>query len=184
MDDAVMRFAIFDTETTGLTLPMRAPLEKQPHIIEVGVVLCDHNGVVLEEINRLVNPGCAVSERITEITGITNEMLAGQPSFADVLPALVAVFKQADVAIAHNASFDKTMFDLEMKRLGQEFPWPSEILCTVQEYTPADGKRPKLVDLYAAKLGKPLAQTHRALDDVMALHEVLVADSFFQRVMS
>jgi hypothetical protein len=41
------------------------------------------------------------------------------------------------------------------------------------------GKRPRLVELYERIIGRPLMQTHRALDDAMAVYEILLKDDFF-----
>jgi hypothetical protein len=54
-----------------------------------------------------------------------------------------------------------------------EVPWPEIELCTVGLHKDDWGRNPKLIELYAATMGKPLAQTHRALDDVMALVEII-----------
>jgi DNA polymerase III epsilon subunit-like protein len=182
--NAARFIAIFDTETTGLPKPTSAPLDKQPSIIEVGVLLCDYNGRIVDEFNSLVNPGCQISEEITKITGITNEDLVGQPSFFDLLPKLIKLFERADMAVAHNAAFDTGMFNFEMQRLELTFPWPPSIICTVEEYKPQwGGKRPRLIQLYEKIIGVPLEQTHRALDDAKALHAVLVKDKFFENII-
>jgi hypothetical protein len=44
------------------------------------------------------------------------------------------------------------------------------------------GKRPRLINLYEYVMGRPLAQTHRALDDAMAVFEVLQKDKFFDQL--
>ncbi len=48
----------------------------------------------------------------------------------------------------------------------------------MQEYTPQFGHRPKMTELYENVMGKPLLQTHRALDDVRALYECTKEDGF------
>jgi hypothetical protein len=55
-------------------------------------------------------------------------------------------------------------------------------LCTIAEYRHLFGKRMKLLDLYERILGKPLAQTHRANEDAMAVWEILAADKFFDKL--
>jgi len=56
------------------------------------------------------------------------------------------------------------------------------MICTVQEYHHLFGKRPKLTALYEHIIGRPLAQTHRALDDAMAVFEILDKDNFFVKM--
>lgn len=179
-----MNFIIFDTETTGLLLPSNAPLDAQPQIIELGAVLCDGNGV-RAELSQLIDPGQPLPAEITKITGIRDEDLAGKPTFAEFLPALKLFFADADFLICHNAPFDSGMLRNELQRADcEDFPWPKEILCTAQEYAARFGRRPRMNQLYERIIGKPLAQTHRALDDARALHEILVKDGLLAKLGS
>lgn len=174
-----MRTGVFDTETTGLTLPSAAPLEKQPKIIEIGLVILE-GSVVVEKYGLLIHPGEEITEEITKITGITNEDLAGQKSFAEAWPQIDAWFKSCDMLVAHNAPFDRAMFANEMARLGMtDWPWTEEVICSVQEFTHVFGYRPRLIDLYQKATGQDLAQTHRAVDDAEALAESLIKLGFF-----
>ena len=61
----------------------------------------------------------------------------------------------------------------ELLRYGWErrFPFPPNQVCTVDSTMHMKGRRLKLLELYEITQGKPLAQTHRALDDVRALWE-------------
>lgn len=178
-----MKAIIFDTETTGLLLPSSAPLEKQPRIIELGAILVSTETGIIGELTQLINPEMEISAEITKITGITNEDLVGKPTFKEYLPTLRAFFDGADMLICHNAPFDSGMLRNDLKRAGcDDFPWPAETICTAQEYTPVVGKRPRLLQLYEIIMGKPLAQTHRALDDAMAVYEILDKDKFFSQL--
>lgn len=167
---------VFDTETTGLTLHPNAPIAKQPKIIELGAALVDRNGQVVETLSQLVHPGEAITDEITKITGITNADLVGAPVFGSTLPQLRHIFSQAFAVFAHNLPFDKTMLRNDLARVDcLDFPWPEQEYCTVGIHKEQWGRNPKLIELYAWAIGKPLPQTHRALDDVMALVEVIVA---------
>lgn len=177
-----MKAIIFDTETTGLMLPKVAPLEKQPRIIELGVITVV-GGQLGEMHNWLINPGQEISAEITKITGIKNEDLVGKPSFSELLPELINIFSGASLLIAHNAPFDVGMLRNELLRAGcEDFPWPEDVVCTVQEYKHMFGRRAKLTELYERVVGKPLAQTHRANEDAYAVYEVLAADNFFKKI--
>lgn len=169
-----MKTLIFDTETTGLVLHRKAKAELQPRIIEWGGLLVDEEGNELDSFNTLIDPGVPLPAEITKITGITEAELKGQPTFAEVAPRLRELFSEADVLIAHNLPFDSTMMKLDLGRAGllDGWPWPKYLICTVQEHAAAWGHRPKLTELYEHYMGRPLAQTHRALDDVRALKEV------------
>lgn len=177
-----MNIIIFDVETTGLPKPGVAPLAQQPKIIEFGA-LWIQNGKVIKRFNQLINPGIPLPTKITKITGITDYALRDEPSFEEVLPKIVKFFKGTDVLIAHNASFDTRLLKFELARLNyKKFPWPKETICTVQEYQARMGKWPKLTELYANVMGEELKQTHRAIDDCIALHEILVQDNFYERI--
>lgn len=171
---------VYDTETTGLTLHPDAPVTKQPKMIEFGGVLLDRQGRIVEEAAILVNPGEPLSPEITKITGLTDADLADAPSFEEVLPQLRRIFGEATTVMAHNLPFDKAIIRGELARLNVlDFPWPSRELCTVGLYKEQWGRNPKLLELYEAVLGKPLAQTHRALDDVKALCEIIAAEELW-----
>lgn len=166
---------VYDTETTGLTLHPDAPLKKQPKIIEFGAALLDpRTGSIEEEINIMVNPGEPLTEEIIKITGITDADLADAAPFEAIIPQLRRIFSAASTVMAHNLPFDKAMLKNELIRANcLDFPWPKNEICTVGLYKEEWGRNPRLIELYEAKLGKPLAQTHRALDDVLALVEII-----------
>lgn len=183
---------IFDTETTGLLKPAAIPLEQQPKIIELGALKVDGDKII-GELSQLIDPEEPLTAIITKITGIKDEDLADKPPFYEYFPLLVDFFEGTDMLICHNAFFDTGMLKNEISRLSFEtsnenvrcaikFPWPAETICTVQEYKALLGKWPKMTELYEKIIGKPLAQTHRALDDCKALHEILVADKFFDKI--
>lgn len=166
---------VFDTETTGLTLHPDAPLSKQPKVIELGVALVDRRGQVVETLSQLVHPGEAITDEIVKITGITNADLVGAPTFRECLGPLRHVFAQGAAVFAHNLPFDRAMMRNELARIDcLDFPWPSREYCTVGMHSHLWGRNPKLTELYEWAMGKPLPQSHRALDDVLKLTEVVV----------
>lgn len=174
-----MRSIILDFETTGLLRPSVIAAEHQPRPIEFGAIVVA-DGKIEQEFNILINPQKPLDEVITKITGITDEMLAGQPTFEAALPQIEPLFLGCDQMIAHNAEFDRGILFYALQRAGrhEDFPWPKKTVCTVEEYRHKFGRRMKLTQLYEHFVHKPLAQTHRALDDVKALHEALVAAGF------
>lgn len=173
---------LFDTETTGLTPPSRVPLNLWPRVIEVACVVCKGETIV-ETYSQLIQPNCPIPPLITKITGLTADDLVGMPEFTAVLPRLVELFGQCSMAVAHNFEFDRNMIDSEAKRAtGQPFAWPAKRICTVQQYAHLSGKWLKQGELYQHFMKKPQAAAHRALDDVLALHECLVAAKFFEAI--
>lgn len=171
---------IFDTETTGLPQPDAVPLSRQPQVIEFGAVVVERGQCVLE-VSELFDPQTKLPEVITKITGIVDADLAGKRTFAQFLPELTELFRSADVLIAHNAQFDKTMLQLELARLKcEDFPWPKRTVCTAQEFHVLMGYRPRLLDAYQYFTGNKLQQTHRALDDAQALFTCCAASGLLE----
>ena len=173
---------VFDTETTGLTLHPQAEMRKQPRIIEFGAALLNpKSGEVEDTWNVLINPGEPLSAVITKITGITDDDLKDAAPFAAALPAMRMMFERATCVVAHNLPFDRAILRGELARLDVlDFPWPRREICTVGLYKDDWGRNPKLTELYESVMGKPLAQTHRALDDVMALVEIFQKELLWQ----
>ena len=105
-----------DLETTGLN-------PKRDRIIEIGAVKVI-DGKEAAVFHRLVNPGRDLEERVTELTGITNEELVGAPYIEDILPELADFLGDA-ILLGHNVIFDysflkKAYVDqkMEFKRSG------------------------------------------------------------------
>jgi DNA polymerase-3 subunit epsilon len=102
-DGTKKRIGIFlDTETTGLN-------SESDEIIELAMVPFefDDNGRIyriLPEYNELNDPGILIPEFITQLTGITNEMVKGHSINLDIVKNILT---DAEIVIAHNASFDR-----------------------------------------------------------------------------
>jgi DNA polymerase III subunit epsilon len=130
---------------------------------------------VVAEFGSLVNPGTPVPPAITELTGISDQMLASAPPVADVLPGLFA-FAEGSVLAAHNAPFDLRFLTAACALMGRD--WPGfEVLDTVRlarhlMATPQEVPDRKLATL-ASFFGTPVRPSHRALDDAQATAVVL-----------
>ena len=177
------KLIVFDTETTGLPLHSRAPLKKQPHIIEfAGAIYDTSTQQLVREWSTLINPGVPVTEEITKITGITQEAVSayGVPVFAEVFEEICAMFAECQISVAHNHPFDKSLLCFDMQRNNFDpasaLPWCETEICTVEFFKPLYGRRAKLTEVYERAMGKKLEQTHRALDDVNALAEVAMKE--------
>ena len=167
---------VFDFETTGLLVHDDAPLHRQPRPIEFGGLLVDEHGEILDEIGILINPEIEIDEVITKITGIQPWQLKDEPVFGACVEQIRPFFAQADCMIAHNLPFDYDILRHALARANiTDWTWPGEQICTVQEHIEQFGFRPKLTVLYQHYMNEPLPQTHRALDDCMALLEVCKA---------
>jgi len=90
-------YVVFDVETTGLS----AVYDK---IIEIAGVKI-HQGEIVDRFESFANPHEPISQTITDITGITDDMLTDAPEIEDVLTDFREWIGDA-VLVAHNASFD------------------------------------------------------------------------------
>lgn len=166
-----MIVTVFDTETTGLISSGLIPLERQPYVIEFCAITVDLSNKDSEPklINDfLVKAPIPVSEKITEITNITNAMLENEKPFSEYIDRVMESLENCDAVIAHNLAFDKEIIDFEMKRNGQEIKWP-RLICTVEQSMPLKGYRLSLADLHRELTGGIFEGAHRAKNDVEAL---------------
>lgn len=169
-----MKVLLFDTETTGLIDNHSLKLDRQAEVIEFYGCLTDlATGEIEKEFSQLIKPRNPASEEITKITGITNEMLEGQPPFSKVAPSIKAFLESAPFIIAHNLSFDKEILDIEFERLQKTIAWPRG-LCTVEQTLHLRGYRLSLQALYEYLFNEPFKDAHRAGADVKALLRITV----------
>lgn len=106
---------VLDFETTGL-----AP--KRDRVIEIGAVKMAGEEIV-GELSLMIDPGIPLPSKITEITGITNDMVRGQPRFEQAAEQLLDFIGDAALA-AHNASFDVAFLQAELARCGMRWQGP------------------------------------------------------------
>lgn len=102
-------FTAIDVETTGLN-------PKTEKIIEVGAVKV-RNGKIVERFDSLVHPGRRLTERITELTGITDEMLKDAPLPEKVIPEILD-FIGGDILLGHSIMFDYSFLKRAAVNLG------------------------------------------------------------------
>lgn len=145
-----------DTETTGLQHGVDV-------IIELGIVAFEYDPTTAEIIritdryNGFEDPGAPLAQEIIEITGITDEMLAGQ-RFDDVLIDQLAA--QASLIIAHNAAFDRPFVERRFPAFTR-VPWA----CTVNQIDWQAERLPaRSLEYLLFKFGWCI-NAHRALDD-------------------
>ena len=102
-------FVVFDVETTGLDV-------LNDRITEIGAVKIV-DGEIKDCFTTLINPQVNISEKITSITGITNEMVADKPVFSEICADFYKYVENA-VLVAHNANFDISMMKNHYLREG------------------------------------------------------------------
>ena len=111
-NDMIKDYVCVDIETTGVNA-------KWDKIIEIGAVRV-RDGKVAGTFSSLISPGVLLPPYITELTGITDEMLAGRPEIDEVLPEFIA-FAKEDVLMGHNIMFDYGFLKQNALNLGIEF---------------------------------------------------------------
>lgn len=111
-EDMLKSYIAFDLETTGLS-------PETNEIIEIGVLKVQ-DGKVQERFMEFIMPSEPISARITEITGITNEMVADARSREEVIPAFLD-FCGNEVLVGHNIIFDYSFMKNQAELLGLSF---------------------------------------------------------------
>lgn len=161
--DPMQPYAVIDIETTG----GRAGSHK---ITEIGMIKMV-NGEVVDQWQSLINPQRRIPSMITSLTGITNDMVADAPLFADIADE-VESFTENCIFVAHNVNFDYGFIREEFARLNRPYRRPK--LCTVQQMR----KHFKGLKSYSlANLTKHfeigMERHHRALSDAVAAGQLL-----------
>ncbi len=146
---------VFDLETTGFS-----PVNNR--IIEIGAVKVE-NGVITDRFSTFVNPKTPIPFRIEQLTGISDSMVMSAPAIEEVLPKFLEFIGDAALA-AHNASFDVSFLEENLRRLGCERTFTyADTVALARVLLPQLG-RYKL-DTLAKTLHVPLGNHHRAVDD-------------------
>jgi DNA polymerase-3 subunit alpha (Gram-positive type) len=159
---ADLPLVIFDFETTGLDV-------KTSRIIEIGAIKFENRKEV-KRLSTLVHPGMAISSEITQITGLTNEMLVGAPSASEVMEEFHDLLRGC-VGVAHNAEYDCQILGYESARLGVQCSYT--VLCTLKmARTLLDVPRRNL-DALAEHFGLTFESRHRSIGDILVTAEVL-----------
>ena len=152
----------FDIETTGLSAD-------ECKIIEIGAVKIK-NGEILEEFDMFVNPECDIPPKITELTSITNEMVADAPTIDVVLPQFFA-FIGDKMLLAHNADFDTKFIRKAARDLGLPFTNPYLDTLALSRFLNTGLNNHKL-DTIARFYELDDFHHHRACDDAAILAKI------------
>ncbi|HED30982.1 MAG TPA: 3'-5' exonuclease [Prosthecochloris aestuarii] len=148
---------VLDFETTGLSP------QYGDRAIEIGAVRIE-NGKIVDRFQKLMNPGFRVSRFIEEYTGITNEMLRGQPRCEEVM-AEFAGFIEGHHYVAHNASFDRRFLEAELKRAKRTYTGDCCCSLLVSRRVYQDAPNHRLQTLVSHAGIRQSGSFHRALAD-------------------
>ena len=163
-------FAVLDLETSGGSPRLGAG------ITEIGVVKVK-GGQILGTFQSFVDPGHSLPVFITQLTGISDEMLISAPFIDEILPTLFDFLGSADetVVVAHNSPFDLSFLKAAAK--AHEMDWPDYLTVDTARLARAVLDRDEVINCKLSTLadffGATTSPNHRALEDAMATVDVL-----------
>jgi len=163
-------FAVLDLETSGGSPKLGAG------ITEIGVVKVK-GGEIIGKFQSFVDPGHSLPFFITELTGITDQMLISAPFIDEVLPTLFEFLGSPEetVVVAHNSPFDMSF--LKAAAIVHEYEWPDYVTIDTARLARAVLDRDEVVNCKLGTLavffGAQTSPNHRALDDALATVDVL-----------
>jgi DNA polymerase III epsilon subunit family exonuclease len=160
--------AVVDLETSG------ASADFGHRVIEIGIVRLER-GQRVAEYQQLLDPQRKISAGVTAFTGITQEMVNGQPRFVDQIDRVIELFSGAAI-MGHNVRFDLSFLLKEFRRSGMQMPTvlgaDTAVLDTVRIARRRFGRGGNGLGMLARRLGIDPVVTHRALADAQTTHLV------------
>lgn len=154
--------AVIDTETTGASAALGH------RVIEVGIVRIEA-GRVVGRYEQLINPGRPISPGVTWLTGISQDMVIGQPTFADQFSAMLPLLEGAAI-LGHNIRFDLSFLNAEYRRAGLNLVECCDglpVFDTVRIARKRFGRGGNSLPVLSRRLGVDPVVSHRALADAV-----------------
>ncbi len=155
-----------DLETTGVN-------PQVDRIVEITVLRVDPDGTTQQRTVR-VNPGTSIPSGATAVHGITDEMVSGEPGFAQYAKGFYAFLGGCDLGGFGIKGFDVPLLRAEFLRAGIDFVIEGrrivDALVLFHQREPRD-----LTAAYSRYCGKVLEDAHTSMKDVLAAKEILEA---------
>lgn len=154
-----------DLETTGLN-------PKLDRILEIGAIRVE-DGIETAQYHTMINPHCEISERVIQITGITDDMVEDAPDIGDTIAEVLEFCGELPL-LGHNIIFDFSF--LKQAAINQGLSWEASGLDTLKlcrKFMPPEEKK----NLQAACQFFDIqrGQAHRALGDAGDAHHLYQA---------
>lgn len=157
-------YIVLDLETTG-THPA------DDKITEIGAVKV-YNNQVVGSYKQLVNPEVPITEKITEITGITDEMVQDQPTIHEVMKDFIAFWGDCTILVGHNIMFDYRFLKNNAYKVGYGFsPRILDTLAIARKTLTS--LKSKSLESLCVHYNLSRENAHRAYDDAYATYELL-----------
>lgn len=154
----------FDLETTGINIA-------NDRIVEISILKVFPNGNKESHTWR-VNPGIPIPKEASKIHGITDEMVANEPTFKELAPKVQQLLKDCDLAGYNSNRFDIPLLAEELLRAEVDFDMKKALAVDVQTIFHKKEKR-TLEAAYKFYCDKDLEGAHSAEADTNATYEVL-----------
>lgn len=150
-----------DVETTGIS-------PEKERLIEIGAFRLETG----EVFRTFVQPGCPLPEKITELTGITDEMLVDAPEEKEAIKNLLEFLDGDTILLGHNISFDHSFLVQAIRRCGMEEPqfYGIDTLKLARALCPELPN--KKLETVVAHFGLVNERAHRAFEDARVTAEV------------
>ena len=161
---------VFDLETTGLDIIT-------DRIIQLSYIKVTPDGTEVRG-NHLINPERAIPTFVTDLTGISDETVADQPTFKEMAPKLAESFKGCDFAGFNSNRFDVPILAEEFLRAGVDFDFTKCRLIDAQTIFHKMERR-NLAAAYKFYCGRKMDEdfeAHRADQDTEATYRVLLGE--------
>jgi DNA polymerase-3 subunit epsilon len=156
----------FDLETTGTNVAT-------DRIVEMAILKVFPNGNT-ESKSWLINPEIPIPAEVTAIHGITDEQVAGEPTFKERSREIQQIIQGCDLAGFNSNRFDIPLLAEELLRAELDFDMKNTVAVDVQTIFHKMEKR-TLEAAYQFYCGKTLIDAHSAVADTRATYEVLLA---------
>ncbi len=158
-------FIVFDIETTGLSAA-------RERITEIGAFRVV-NGEIKDKFSTFVDPEKHISEKITELTGIDDSMVAGAPKEGEAVRQFLEFCGENAVVVAHNASFDTSFIKIAAERNHLDYTLTHIDTLAISRGIYSQLNKHKLDSIAKfLKLGE--FNHHRAYDDAFMLAKIFL----------